>query len=427
MHALHSARLKSVSGLVGMLAVAVLSACGQGSTPTAQASQPTGPVNVGILAAFSGSNTYGSFLLKGAQVAQLYIEQNGGIMGRKLHFIPEDDALDPIDAVTVGRKMLATDDVSLCIGLAVLDWHNVLPILNQGKMVSFTHVTDPTLDTKVFPYSFADAPSDALDGTAMVDYAAKASYKRIALLFDESSNAQTLVPAITAAAKALHISVVAQPQLPVGVPSYVAAVQGVAAAHPDAILTQVDPITAGVLFPEMRAAGLTSTPVIGSDGTLNPAFVKAVGAQVLSDMNFVAVQSTTGASGPGGQLFVDGYQKLFGTNVYRANVLTAYDGINVAALAMIDAKSSDPAVYVNKILDVTTPRAGAVQVTDFATGAKLLGEGKKIKYFGVGSAMTFNKFHRVTADFEVVKETPTGSPTRIQLITADDLAKVISS
>jgi branched-chain amino acid transport system substrate-binding protein len=402
-------------------------ACGGGGTASATPPQPTGPVNIGILAAFSGTNTYGTALLKGAQVAQLYIEQNGGIMGRTIKFIPEDDALDPIDAVTVGRKMLAADNVSLCIGLAVLDWRTVLPILNQAKMVTFTHVTDPALDTKVFPYSFADAPSDALDGTAMVAYAAEQGYKKIALIFDESSNAQSLVPAITAAAKTLKISIVAQPQLPVGVPSYVAAVQELTAAHADAILTQVDPITAGVLFPELRAAGLTSSPIIGSDGTLNPAFVKSVGASTMASINFVAVQSvTSGNTGPGGQLFLAGFQQLFQTKVYRANVLTAYDGVNVAALAMIDAKSTDPAVYVKKILDVTTPGPGVTEVTDFATGAKLLGQGKKIKYLGVGSAMTFNKYHRVTADFEVDKETSSGSVQRMEILTADAILKVIS-
>src|ERR1700676_5220890 len=158
-------RLGVARAAILVLAATLIAACGGGGGTASTTPTPTGPVNIGILAAFSGTNTYGTALLKGAQVAQLYIEQNGGIMGRTLKFIPEDDALDPIDAVTVGRKMLATDNVSLCIGLAVLDWRTVLPILNQAKMVSFTHVTDPALDTKVFPYSFADAPSDALDGS----------------------------------------------------------------------------------------------------------------------------------------------------------------------------------------------------------------------------------------------------------------------
>jgi len=418
--------MRSSLGLLATLATMTLAvgACGNGSSGGTSTS--TAPVNVGFLAAFSGTITYGVPLLEGAKVAALNIEKGGGIMGRTVNFIPEDDSFDPIDAVTVARKMLAVDNVDLVLGLAAADWRDALPVLEAAKMVSFTHITDPALDDQLYPYSYATTPSDGLEGVAMTAYAASKHYQRIAVVFDEASNAQTLVPGILAAANALNISVVSRPTLPVGVPSYVAAVQSIAASHPDAILTQVDPTTASVLFPELNAAGLASVPVIGSDSTLQAAWVKAVGAANMASGSIVSVQSIASAAGPGGQQFINGYQSLF-HKPYDVRSISSYDGLNVAALAMVDAKSTNPTVYVKYIADVTDPGPGKTVVYDFATGSKLLSEGKKIKYSGVGSPMTYNQFHRVVGDFEVDKETPSGQPTRLALLPADMIGKVIGA
>lgn len=51
----------------------------------------------------------------GAQIAIDYLNAKGGVNGRKLEFVAEDNRSEPQEAVTVYRKMLASDNVNLFV------------------------------------------------------------------------------------------------------------------------------------------------------------------------------------------------------------------------------------------------------------------------------------------------------------------------
>ena len=51
----------------------------------------------------------------GAQIAIDYLNGKGGVNGRKLEFVAEDNRSEPQEAVTVYRKMLASDNVNLFV------------------------------------------------------------------------------------------------------------------------------------------------------------------------------------------------------------------------------------------------------------------------------------------------------------------------
>ena len=258
----------------------------------------------------------------------------------------------------------------------------------------------------------------------MVRYAQLKGYKRIAVVFDEESNAQTLVPAIQAAAKKAGIKIVAEPALPVGVPSYENEVQQVASAKPQAILTQVAPNTAGTFFPELAQTGFPSVPLIGSDSTLEPQFVTAAQSIGL-EKHLVSVEAYSTIASTGGRIFIAGFKKLFNTTNYNVRSTYAYDGLTAAALAMTMAHSTVPSVYVKDIPLVTTPGPGITDVYSYAQGVKLLKAGKRIKYVGVGSNMTYNHFHRVSGPYEVANLV-NNAPHVLQIISADSVAKLSS-
>lgn len=403
---------------------ASLVAAGTGATSAASTKHAaSGTVNVGIIGSFSGTVPYGEDWLQGAKVAAAYIDKNGGILGQQIKLISEDDAADPVDAVTVGRKMLALDHPNVVLGLAVLDWRDVMPIIEANHMVTFTQIADPYLDTHYLKYSFAAVASDALEGTAMVRYCQMKGYKRIALVFDEEANAQTLVPAIKAAAKVAGIKIVSDPGLPVGVPSYESQVQELAAAKPQAILTQVAPNTAGTFFPELAQAGFPSVPLIGSDSTLEPQFV-ASAQSIGLEKHLLSVEAYNTIASTGGRIFIKGFKNIYHNPNFNVRSTYAYDGLNVAALAMTMAKSTNPNVYVKDVLKVTTPGPGIKDVYSYAQGVKLLKEGKRIKYVGVGSNMTYNHFHRVSGAYEVAKLV-NNTPKIVKIISANQVAKLV--
>ena len=136
-------------------------------------------------------------------------------------------------------------------------------------MVNFSHIGRPATDHLTYKYSFATGSSDALMGSAMALYASIKGYHKIALAFDASVGAQTLVPSIMKAAQVLGLTVVASPAIPLGAPSYEAEVLQIMQAHPDVILTQLQPSLAGTFFQELVTLWRLSATVYHPGSDLN--------------------------------------------------------------------------------------------------------------------------------------------------------------
>ncbi len=408
------------------LAIASLSiaACGSSTSGSTASSNSGGTVNIGFIGPLTGTFLqYGQAFVQGAQAAIDQVNKHGGVMGKKLHLVTADDGGDAVDGLTAARKMLALNNISGMLAGGGEDYQDMVPVLNSSQMVTMTHIGDPAIDHKLTPFDFSVLPSDALTGAAMAYYASQQHYHRIAIAFDASATSQTLVPAIKQAAATLGLDVVANPTLPVNVPSYQAQVQQILSSKPDAILTQLQPPNAGPFYSELAQAGGGSIPIVGSDLTLEPAFIQALGSKEAK--NLISVEPGSNVTGPAYRSWLSAYSEAYPGKAPEYSSVSYYDGVNVLALAMIAAKSTDPKIYVKYILDVTTPGSGVTEVTTFAQGAALLRAGKKIKYEGVSSPMTFNKYHRVTGPYEVVKGTVSGQTTQVGTILADALVPLV--
>ncbi|HEY8691720.1 MAG TPA: ABC transporter substrate-binding protein [Chloroflexota bacterium] len=401
---------------------APVGAASASSKPAASAGLSGQPVNIALVASFTGpSAALGQAELEGTQVAADDIQKAGGILGRPIHIIPVN-APDAVDAVTAVRKSLATDNPSLMIGFSVIIYANTLPITNTAKMVTMNTVGDPALDNVPSPWSFHLKASDAAVGRAMALEASKKGYKKIAIVLDASAGAQTLGPPMEDAAKKLGLEIVAKPAIPENVTSYQGEVLQVMNAKPDAMLTQMNIPPAGIFFRQLRSLGGQNLPVIGSDYTQTVEWVKAAGGeQALGQLSHIV---PTGLEGEAGKYFTAAYQAKF-NHPPRTQGGQYYDGLVVGALAMIAAKSTDPTVYVKSIPEVSTPGPDHTNVYNFADGAKLLAQGKKIKYFGASGPLTFvEPTHTVENSFQAVKVDLSGKTTSVGDISAEDLAKL---
>lgn len=402
---------------VGACAVA-LASCG-GSPASGNGGTAHSKVNVGVVAGFTGTNVaFSDEELNGVQTAASLINKAGGVLGGKVNVIPVDDSLDPVDAVTAVTKMLATDNVSMEVGLAALDYINALPILNRAHMVSFSYI-GPSLGKVVMPYHWNTNPSDSELGTAMAYYAAHKGYKRIALVFDSSSGAQSVVPSVKAAAHQLHLQVVADPTVPETATSYETAISQVVDAHPQAVLMQVEPGQAGAFFQQWKSLGAGSLPIVATDFTLDQEWLKAVGASELTHVVALEAAAPSPPSPYYGTV-AKAWKAATGSPIsYVGEFL--YDGTVLGALAMVDAKSTNPKVYYKDVAAVSSPAKGHTVVYSFAQGAKLLKEGRKIKYVGITGPLTFNKYHRPTGSYGVFRGVIGGNPKQLSVISAKSL------
>ena len=165
------------------------------------------------------------------------------------------------------------------------------------------------------------------------------------------------------------------------------------------------------LFAEIKQLnGGKVIPIIGTSAAISPAFyqaaARAVGAAAFT-ANFHADNLVTATSGPAYQAFTQALLAVKGkvSSAQTGNFTTyftapgavhLYDGMNLAALAMVAAGSTDIAKWKPFITTIGDGVPGAVTVSSFAQGVGELKAGKKIRYVGPGRADELRRLPRLT-------------------------------
>jgi ABC-type branched-subunit amino acid transport system substrate-binding protein len=405
----------------GFAVLSLLAIAGCGSSSGSSAGSGGGKVNIGLLAEFSGARaTLGPAKLQGMEYGAQLINAAGGCDGKTVK-IDEIDGPDPVDTQTNLTHALALDNLSLVVGPDVNSYTTALPTMESDKMVNFTYIGTPGVYSSAhYAYSYRSGPSDAFVGAAMAYYAHVKGYKRIAIAISSDIGGQDLIPSIKAEAKSFGLTIVANESIPISITTYAGYIKAILNAKPDAVLFQLT--TAGDAGPwatQWQADGGTNIPIIGSDFTAAGPYVQAMGVSY-TEKHLVSAIPALAVSGSYGAAFVNGFTKKFNTTppIYASHF---YDSMMIACLAMDMAHSTTPSVYNSDILKVTQPVPGATTVYTYAQGYKLIKEGKRIKYYGVGGSMTFTPDHSVTGPYQVVTTAANGNTTVLTNIAADKL------
>jgi branched-chain amino acid transport system substrate-binding protein len=175
-------------------------------------------------------------------------------------------------------------------------------------------------------------------------------------------------------------------------------------------------------------------PIIGTSAAISPPFFKAAAAAVGASTfasGFHADNLVVESAGPSYTAFktallsqqgkVPGATGDFTTYLSAPGGVHLYDGINLAALAMIMSKSTNPSVYGPDIVKIGDGVPGATVVYSFAQGAAALKAGKTIRYEGPGGPTNFDGYHDSTGIFQVDTYSPNGTVNVVGNLTAAQL------
>jgi branched-chain amino acid transport system substrate-binding protein len=96
-----------------LLAVVALAALG-GAAVTAQ---PPPPVKIGVIQPLSGPvAASGNYVRMGAEIARDWFNARGGVLGRKIELLIEDNKSDPKEAASAAEKLIVRDKVAAIMG-----------------------------------------------------------------------------------------------------------------------------------------------------------------------------------------------------------------------------------------------------------------------------------------------------------------------
>jgi branched-chain amino acid transport system substrate-binding protein len=139
------------------------------------------PLRIGVMLALTGdSANYGKRSLNGLTWAADKINQKkGGVNGKHLELVVEDDLSSPKDAVSAFNKLVSQDQVKVVIGDIISGTTlAVAPLAEKNHVLLFAPgASNPQL-RYAGDYVFRNWTSDDFDGLAMAGYLARACPNR---------------------------------------------------------------------------------------------------------------------------------------------------------------------------------------------------------------------------------------------------------
>jgi branched-chain amino acid transport system substrate-binding protein len=328
-------------GSLALCGALAFSGCNKSDTTTGGANGDA--IRIGEYACLTGQTaSFGTASHQGAQMVIDDTNAAGGILGKQIKLITEDDQSKPGEAATAVRKLISRDKVVALIGeIASSRSLEAGPIAQQNKipMVS-PGSTNPNV-TKIGNYIFRVCFIDPFQGTVMAKFALNSLKKtRVAVLTDVRQDysvglAQFFKEYFTKNGG----TVVAEQSYSSGDQDFKAQLTSIKAANPEAIFVPGYYNEVGLIALQARELGIT-VPLMGGDGWDSPTLTQIGGAAM--EGNFFANHFSTEDTSPIVQDFIREFKKRFNRDPDGMAAL-GYDAARVLLDAMTRAGSSEPA------------------------------------------------------------------------------------
>jgi len=310
---------------------------------------------------------------QGAVYAVKELNAKGGILGKKVELLTEDDQSKPDLSATAARKLEA-DGAAFILSLT----HTPAAIQAQTVTVETRtphlapSLTVDTLTTQISnPNFWQTGPLASTQIATLLSYARHKSYKRVALVSDNSAISQATAKAFKNEFDKNGIEVVSEEMLPAGSTSAEAQMQKVRAAKPDAIFLATLLTSENLLVLKSYRQHGMKTPLIGNYNLAVPVYM-TVGKGLLDGVTFVDAWDP---AKPQVRQFIAGYTKEMGTEPHNM-MGYGYDGVMLAADAIRRAGSTDKE-KVRAAMQATRGYKGVLGSIDSSYG---FAEGKRIGF-----------------------------------------------
>jgi len=332
------------------------------------------PIKIGLIVDRIGfAKAWSEPITQGAVYAAKELNAKGGVLGRKVELVIEDDQSKPDLSATAARKLEeagAAFILSLTHTVAALQAQTVTIETKTPHLAP--SLTVDTLTTQVQnPNFWQTGPLASTQIATLLSYARHSNYKRVALISDNSAISQATAKAFKAEFDKNRIELVADEVLPSGAQSAEAQMQKVRAAKPDAIFLATLLTPENLLVLRAYRQHAMKTPLIGNYNLAVPVYM-SVAKGLLDGIVFVDAWDP---AKPQVKQFIAGYAKEMGTEPHNM-MGYGYDGVMLAADAIRRAGSTDKE-KVRQAMQATRGYKGVLGSVDSSNG---FAEGKRIGF-----------------------------------------------
>ena len=284
-------------------------------------------IKIGYFGDLTGPTfNFGQSAINGVLMAASEINQAGGISGRKIDVVIEDDKGSPEEAARLTTKLIDHDKVLAIIAGGTSGNSRAAAPKAQASHIPMISPssTDPAV-TKTGNYIFRACFVDTFQGEVMASFAINTlKAKKAAILFDfNSPYSKGLTDYFKISFARLGGSIVSEQTYTQGDADFKGQLSTIRSAEPDVIYIPGYYGDVALIAKQARMLGLAQ-PLLGGDGWDAPELWQ-LGGDALNGA-YISTHYSVDDPSPAIQQFVDLYKQRYGNLLPDAHAALAYDG-----------------------------------------------------------------------------------------------------
>jgi branched-chain amino acid transport system substrate-binding protein len=345
-----------------LASAAVLAGCSKSTDSGTAAADAT--IKIGEFASLTGKEaTFGQSSHKGTQLAIEQLNAAGGLLGKQIEFIYEDNRSTPGESATIAKKLITRDKVVALLGeVASGRSLEAAPIAQANKVPMISPSSTNPKVTETGDYIFRVCFIDPFQGKLLAEFAKRTlKAQKVAVFSDVSAPysvglAQFFRQSWTAGGG----QIVSEQKYTGGDKDFKAQLTVIKNTKPDAIIVPGYYTDAGLIVAQARQLGI-NVPLFGGDGWEAPELMQIAGAAALEG-TYYSTHFSPESTDPLAQKFVAAYKAKYSDEVPDAMAALGYDSVMVLADEIKRAGSTE-GPKLRDALAATKDFPGATGVT----------------------------------------------------------------
>jgi len=300
-------------------------------------------IKIGLLAPITGSNaSEGQGMKQVLDFLVADVNAKGGIQGKQIVLVTEDDGSDPRTAALAANKLISQGVVAVVGTYGSSVTEPTQGIFDEAGVVEIANgATAIRLTEKGLKMFFRTCPRDDEQGKVAAQAIAKLGNQRVAFLHDNSTYAKGLAnEAKPLVEKQPGAKVVFFDALTPGERDYSTILTKLKQAQPSLVFFSGYFNEAGLLLRQKKEMGF-NVPFMGGDATNNSDVVKIAGLPAAAGFYFVSAPLPQDL--PSAKPFIDAFKKKYGAAPFSIYSVLAGDGFNVIVAALKGTKGGNSA------------------------------------------------------------------------------------
>ena len=272
-------------------------------------------IKLGILGSLTGpAAVWGAGNLAGAVLAFEEANASGGINGRKLEWVSEDDETSPPKAIAAYKKLTAQDQVFAVFGPAASAISAAMvPIIKASNVPTFISVpSTPAVTEPMVKNLFRTGPlNDRMQGLAVADYVMeKLAGKRIALIRQSDEYGKRGADSFVERMKQKNANPVSHEIFGPADTDFTAQLLKIRETNPEVLVVYGYPSPSAIITRQAKQLGL-NTKIVGSNATSSRKYPQIVGEAAAGTQNVITVASLPESDEPKMKAFRERFEKRY--------------------------------------------------------------------------------------------------------------------